>query len=189
MNATITLHRSPSAGFDQPFEMLAACHERVERMLGLLQRLQAHLRAVGADADACQAARDVMRYFDLAAPHHHEDEERHVLPRLRDSGDAALVALAERLLDEHRAMAAAWADLRPGLDGLAGGRWPAEAEAAAFDRWAAFDALYRGRLAAEDGTAYPQAARRIAAAELPAIGAEMAARRGASPATAAPAAR
>ena len=89
----------------------------------------------------------------------------------------------------HRAMAAAWADLRPGLDGLAGGRWPAEAEAAAFDRWAAFDALYRGHLAAEDGTAYPQAARRIAAAELPAIGAEMAARRGASPATAAPAAR
>ena len=61
MNATITLHRSPSAGFDQPFEMLAACHERVQRMLALMTKLAAHLPAHGADEQARSAARDVMR--------------------------------------------------------------------------------------------------------------------------------
>ena len=30
------LFHSPSAGFDAPFEMLSACHERVERTLRLL---------------------------------------------------------------------------------------------------------------------------------------------------------
>ena len=30
--------RSPGAGFDQPFEMLDACHDRVRRSLDLLRR-------------------------------------------------------------------------------------------------------------------------------------------------------
>lgn len=97
MNATLTLHRSPSAGFNEPFEMLDACHERVGRMLALLQRLREHLEGGRADEPARQAARDVMRYFDLAAPHHHQDEETHVFPALLASGDAALVRLAEAL--------------------------------------------------------------------------------------------
>jgi hypothetical protein len=59
--AAISLHPGPGAGFDEPFEMLGACHERVARMLGLLQRLQAHLQAQGADDSARSAAADVMR--------------------------------------------------------------------------------------------------------------------------------
>ena len=36
--------RSADVGFEAPFEMLVACHEQVERMLGLLARLkQEHL--------------------------------------------------------------------------------------------------------------------------------------------------
>ena len=64
-----TLNSSPAVGFDQPFEMLEACHERVERSLGLLLRLAEHLVSHGADEQARDAARDVLRYFDLAAPH------------------------------------------------------------------------------------------------------------------------
>ena len=84
--------RSPSAGFDQPFEMLGACHERVQRTLDLLQRLQTYLAEQGVDDSARQAARDVLRYFDIAAPLHHQDEERHVFPPLLAQGDAATVA-------------------------------------------------------------------------------------------------
>ena len=51
----------PSASFEQPFEMLEACHERVHRMLGLLARLREHMCTHGADEQARQAARDVMR--------------------------------------------------------------------------------------------------------------------------------
>ena len=82
MTTPLILHAAPAAGFDEPFELLAACHQRVERMLGLLQRLQPHLQAHGADRAGAEAARDLLRYFDLAAPHHHEDEELHVLPVL-----------------------------------------------------------------------------------------------------------
>ena len=75
MTSPLILHAAPGAGFDQPFEMLLACHERVERMLGLLERLAQHLAEHGCTPDAAQAARDVMRYFDIAGPAHHEDEE------------------------------------------------------------------------------------------------------------------
>ena len=58
---------APAVGFEQPFAMLEACHERVQRTLTLLQRLRAHVREHGADVPAQQAARDVLRYFDIAA--------------------------------------------------------------------------------------------------------------------------
>jgi hypothetical protein len=38
--------------FAEPFEMLAACHDRITRMLTLLERLRAHLRTHGNDAQA-----------------------------------------------------------------------------------------------------------------------------------------
>ncbi|MCB1958559.1 MAG: hemerythrin domain-containing protein, partial [Rhodocyclaceae bacterium] len=71
---------TPGAGFDQPFELLSACHDRVQRSLDLLRRLQDHLAIHGADGQAQDAARDVLRYFDIAAPLHHDDEERHIFP-------------------------------------------------------------------------------------------------------------
>lgn len=45
----LILHAAPAAGFDQPFEMLQACHERVGRMLVLLElgREMAQRRGAG----------------------------------------------------------------------------------------------------------------------------------------------
>jgi hemerythrin-like domain-containing protein len=171
MDSAVPLHRAPAAGFDEPFAMLAACHERVERMLGLLQRLQAHLRSAGADRQARDAARDVMRYFDIAAPLHHEDEEHHVFPRLRACG---LGALADRLHADHEAMSPAWEALRRDLLQVADGRVP-DLDAG---RWEAFVALYRRHLDAEDAEAFPQAADGADADARAAMGAEMARRRG-----------
>jgi D-amino-acid dehydrogenase len=54
------------------FEVLDACHERIQRMLRRLQWLRVHLATMGCDDQARQAARDVLRYFDLAAPAHHD---------------------------------------------------------------------------------------------------------------------
>ncbi|WP_332258693.1 hemerythrin domain-containing protein [Polaromonas glacialis] len=87
-------HRAPAAGFEAPFEMLATCHDRVERMLALQKKLQQHLLDKGCDAPARQAARDVMRYFDLAAPLRHQDEELHVFPPLLAGPDAARTGAA-----------------------------------------------------------------------------------------------
>ena len=175
MSSPIGFGDGPAAGFEQPFEMLAECHERVERMLVLLERLAAHLGVDGCDEQARAAARDVMRYFDLAAPAHHEDEERHVLPRLRECGDDAFAAQLEQ---EHREMARRWTQLRRGLAEVAAGTWCAEGAAVDFGQWRAFAALYRAHAAAEEDDAFPQARAMMDAEALAAMGREMAARRG-----------
>lgn len=170
--ATVTLHRAPSAGFDRPYEMLAACHERVARMVGLLERLAVHVQSQGADAQARDAARDVMRYFDIASPLHHQDEERHVFPRLRAQGQGAL---ADRLCADHEAMVPAWAAVRAALLEITQGRVPPEA---AHGAWDGFIALYRRHAAEEEAIAYPVAVAATSADEARAMGAEMSARRG-----------
>jgi hemerythrin-like domain-containing protein len=176
MTSPITLHPGPAAGFDQPFEMLGACHDRVRRMLALLARLREHLRSQGADAQARQAAADVLRYFEQAAPAHHEDEERHVFPLLLREGDAAQRAVVERLRADHLAMAAQWPRVQTMLLRVAGaGAAPDADEEAACD---AFAALYAGHLPAEDGVAFPAARARMDGAAQQAMGEEMARRRG-----------
>ena len=142
-------------GFEQPFEMLEACHERVHRMLDLLGRLCAHVAAQGVDDAARQAARDVMRYFDLAAPQHHLDEERHVFPALLAGADDALHAVVRRLQSDHQAMESGWARVRTALDALAcEGRVLESGDLDAID---AFTALYGTHIEAEEQVAYPAA--------------------------------
>jgi hemerythrin-like domain-containing protein len=175
MTATVTLHPGPGAGFDEPFEMLEACHQRVHRMLALLDRLAAHLADHGADADARQAARDVMRYFDRAAPAHHEDEERHILPRLQALGQGALAA---RLHAEHQTMSDTWATVRADLLSIADGGWRADTLDAARSRWQAMAALYRAHIHAEEQAAYPAVQAVVDATARRGMGDEMARRRG-----------
>ncbi|HET7863752.1 MAG TPA: hemerythrin domain-containing protein [Burkholderiaceae bacterium] len=177
MTSPLTLHAGPAASFDAPFEMLAACHQRVARMLDLLARLGAHLSAKGNEDAARQAARDVMRYFDLAGPAHHEDEERHVFPVLDAVPDPAVQALVARLRHEHLAMAALWQAVRADLARVACGAWQADPASAA--RWDAFAVLYRQHIAAEESLAYPAAQPRLDGLAQAAMGLEMARRRGA----------
>jgi hemerythrin-like domain-containing protein len=175
--APLQLNAAPAAGFDQPFEMLAACHERVERSLRLLERLGEHLTAKGADEAARSAARDVQRYFDLAAPQHHEDEERHVLPALRAAG---LSVLAEQVLADHARMAEAWARLSVQLQAIGRGDATAAITPAVQAEWQAFAQLYRAHLALEDAQVFPAAAPLLEAPARRAMGDEMAQRRGAT---------
>lgn len=170
---------SPAAGFEAPFAMLEACHERIGRTLDLLQRLRVHVAQHGADEQARQAARDVLRYFDQAAPQHHLDEERHVLPALDATGEPALVALAARLRDDHRRMEAAWAAARSVLSDLVAGRLPAPGSGED-QALAAFTALYAEHLAAEEQVAFPAASARLGAPDLARMSQDMRQRRGAA---------
>ena len=149
-----SLVAAPAAGFEQPFEMLDACHERVHRMLALLARLREHLRTHGADTQAQQAARDVMRYFDQAAPQHHRDEELHVFPPLLAQGDPRTVAVVTRLQQDHLQMESRWRAARQVLDSVADARTAAlsSADDAVLD---AFAGLYAGHIQAEEEIAYP----------------------------------
>jgi hemerythrin-like domain-containing protein len=174
-SSPISFHHTPQAGFDQPFEMLEACHERVQRMLRLLQRLRTHLVSMGCDAQARQAARDVMRYFDVAAPHHHEDEERHVFPPLLAAGLCVDIVL--RLQREHLEMTALWPLVREVLQRVDGDHWTGFAPADE-DTLERFARLYDWHIAAENELVYPAAVQHLDGAAQAAMGEEMARRRG-----------
>jgi hemerythrin-like domain-containing protein len=190
MSAFLPASASPAAGFDQPFEMLSACHERVERSLALLRKLVDHLGRTGPpdgalhrpDAAAASAARDVLRYFDLAAPAHHRDEELHVFPQLRRTGNAELQALADRLEGDHREIETRWQALRPTLETVARAE---PVTLSTLDALAArFEAVHQDHLAAENQTAFPAAQRALAPqgdSAWRAMGSEMARRRGVKP--------
>jgi len=166
-----------AASFEEPFEMLHACHERVHRMLALLARLRAHLNTHGADDQAQQAARDVMRYFDQAAPNHHRDEELHVFPPLLAHGRAEVVAAVQRLQADHRQMETAWPKARAVLLRVSEGQGGtlSAGDDAALD---GFAGLYGEHIEVEEGLVYPAAQSVLDDATTEAMGREMMRRRG-----------
>jgi hemerythrin-like domain-containing protein len=177
MKASAAQWPTPGAGFEQPFEMLQACHERVHRMLGLLTRLRGYLPGHGADEQARQAARDVMRYFDQAAPEHHRDEELHVFPALLAQGDPDTVSVVRRLQSDHLQMESRWSEARKVLAAIASGELGslgAEQESAL----EAFSSLHAAHIDAEEQIAYPAAAVLLKGTPLDAMSRDMMARRG-----------
>lgn len=170
---------APAVGFDTPFEMLEACHERVQRTLVLLQKLCTYLHEHTCDASARQAARDVLRYFDVAAPLHHEDEELHVFPPLLDRGSPAVVAAVRQLQQDHDSMAAHWQAARVLLLALADGQtsaFSAQDEAVL----AQFAGGYAAHIASEENVVYPAARALLSDSDLQHMGQEMRQRRGAA---------
>lgn len=168
-----------AVGFDSPFEMLSACHERVLRSLALLQRLRDYMRDHACDDSARQAARDVLRYFDIAAPLHHEDEELHVFPPLLERGSAGAVAAVRQLQRDHEAMSANWQSARALLLALAEGTqdaFSAQDEAVL----ARFAGVYAEHIRVEEEEVYPAARALLAPEVVQAMGAEMRRRRGAA---------
>src|SRR5665811_554026 len=109
----ISFTSSESApSFDDPLEMLRACHGKILRQCDTLQKLAAHLTSRGCDTQVQQAAQGILRYFDTAGQFHHQDEEQDLFPALRASAGVD-TALLERLLSEHIVMLSAWDALRP----------------------------------------------------------------------------
>lgn len=168
---------APAVGFEQPYEMLEACHERVQRSLDLLGRLLDYVEQQGHDAQSRSAAADVLRYFDIAAPLHHADEETHVFPLLLAEGDADQRTLVHKLQADHRRMETLWAEVRQPLL-----RWrePGCTEGpdrTTHDAVSAFRALYGDHIANEEGVAFPAARARMDDATLTNMGRQMQARR------------
>ncbi len=168
---------APAVGFEAPYEMLAACHERVQRSLDLLGRLLDYVEKNGHDSQTRSAAADVLRYFDLAAPLHHQDEERHVFPLLLAQGDTALRERVLQLQAEHRQMEALWATLREPLLNWREDGATQRPDAALRETAARFAGLYAGHIPNEEGLVFPAARAAMNEATQAAMGAEMQARR------------
>jgi hemerythrin-like domain-containing protein len=164
----------PAPGFDAPLDVLEACHARIARQCDTLEKLLAHLPQLGADAQARQAARAVMAYFDTAAVHHHDDEERNLFPLLEAAGAPDACELAETLTLEHEDQARLWRALRVQLAAIAAGI----SSGLDGELTARFAAAQRTHLEFENRHVLPLARACLDAAALDRLGRAMAARRG-----------
>ena len=169
-------------GFDQPIAVLKHCHDRIRKQLATLEKLVPHLATHGADEQARQAARAVIKYFDKAAPLHHQDEETDLVPVLlsvASGADAALLAqLVPGIMEEHRQMDAIWQNLHEQLSAIADGSaavlWGHDVRR--------FAVTYRSHMEREESHIAPMAKRLFSAAQMATLGQAMQQRRGLSPA-------
>ncbi len=161
-----------SPRIDDPMALLRACHEKVVRFTSLAQRLQAHVRQQGADGQAREAAQAVLRYFTLAAPLHHADEDDDLFPALRGLNQANLTARIDALQAEHDALGQRWAKVCPWLEAIAAGQSPVGIEPDVDG----FATRYREHAHAEEAEVYPHAAA-LSSATLRALADAMEARR------------
>lgn len=160
---------------DEPLEMLEACHDRIEAQLQTLERLLQHLPEHGADLQAQKAAQAILRYFDSAGPHHHEDEEDNLFPLLiaRSREDIAVCALVRDLLADHVRMAEALAEVRLQLRPIAEGKAVALEE----DAVRLLTSRYRQHIARENTELIPLSQRLLTPQDILALSRAMTARR------------
>ena len=171
---TVSLLGAAAPGFDRPLAVLEACHGRIAKQCDTLEKLLAHLPAHGADAQAQQAARAVLAYFDTAAVQHHDDEERNLFPLLERVGASGACDLVELLTHEHDELALLWRRLRAQLQLIEAGT------AAALDSALAtrFIAMNRAHLEFENTHVLPLARQVLDTADIQRLGRAMAERRG-----------
>lgn len=157
---------------DEPLEILEACHGRIEAQLKTLERLLDHLPTHGADKQARQAAQAILRYFDSAGQHHHEDEEQDLFPRLLALAEEA-GTLVKELLADHALMSSAWHAVRQQLVPLADGT-SATLDASSVQVLAS---RYRRHIERENREMLPLARRLLTPQDIKALSQAMTARR------------
>jgi len=169
--------------FDDPLGMLRACHRRIERALGVVDRVAALEQEGSLEPDAREALRQTLRYFARTIPRHAADEEQSLFPRLRDAlgkNASVMLAVLEGLAREHAAADAAHRELEILGDELlrAGGFGSPERRERFSELVQTLRRLYREHIRLEDDEVLPLAACVVDPGQLERVGADMAARRG-----------
>jgi hemerythrin-like domain-containing protein len=158
------------------FEVLDACHRQMLFSLGKLSALISRLRVFGHDAEARSMAEDVITFFSTTVRSHHEDEERHVFPRLVASRGTDVVEAVLRLQKDHDWLEEDWMAIEPHLAAVATGRFEYNVDTL-HDLAAEFAALLHDHIALEESLIYPKARATLQPGERRAMGREMAERR------------
>lgn len=169
---TLDALNRPGPSFDEPLEMLVACHDKIRQFCTQLERLPTYIAEHGVN-DAVRTTIDgVVRYFDQAGPAHHLDEEEELFPILLARVPDAAPKL-EQLSGEHGYLHSRWNAIRDELLALKNGNISAisRIEVAEFTR------LYREHAAIEEAWMIPIAATVLTDEEKRAAGHRMAARR------------
>lgn len=78
----INLEPQQFASWEQPIDMLYACHNRVKSFCRQLSILPEYLAKNGVNQAVKNDVQQILTYFNLAAPLHHDDEEKDFFPAL-----------------------------------------------------------------------------------------------------------
>ena len=169
---------SAAPSFDQPLAVLKHCHDRIRKQLATLNKLVPHLQAHGADEQAKDAAKAILRYFTQAAPLHHEDEERDLLPALisnvRPEDEVQFKSNLSTILQQHETMAELWNELQTQLSEIV----EKQLENLDPDLIKNFNALYVAHMEIEEQYIAPLASRTLSASQFAQIALGMQQRRG-----------
>jgi hemerythrin-like domain-containing protein len=178
----ISIGAQPDHGFDDPLGLMRDCHRRIEKFLGLLNRVAEEIAGGPLPESHREALAAALRYFANAAPRHTWDEEESLFPRLRRADDRRVLKVMNRmdaLERDHRQADEAHAVVhRLGTRWLENGTLDT-AEAAELKRLLdELHATYAHHIEIEDGVVFPLARQVLASGAQAAIGREMAERRG-----------
>lgn len=102
------LFNTRSVTFDDPIEMLYACHGKVRNFCNQVQMLPGYIDANGRNDAVLQAVRQISQYFNTAAPLHHQDEEEDLFPLLLRHFPHTRSSI-EALQRQHESLHANWA--------------------------------------------------------------------------------
>lgn len=106
--------------WDEPIEMLYACHGRVKQFCRQLQLLPDYLTQHGLNQAVKNDVQQILNYFNQAAPLHHDDEELDFFPALVKKLPETQQAINE-LESQHDALHKNWDELRSKLMALLNG--------------------------------------------------------------------
>ncbi|WP_024304393.1 hemerythrin domain-containing protein [Pseudogulbenkiania sp. MAI-1] len=166
------LGQTAAPSFDAPLEMLVACHDKVRHFCSLLDKLPGYLAEHGVTPALQGSVDGILRYFDVAGPAHHADEEEELFPLLRQRLPDTDTPLS-RLAADHVLLGQRWQVLRRQLVALQGGT----AERVDAEAIHAFTAHYRMHAQLEEDWLFPLVAANLSDEELHRAGQHMAARR------------
>lgn len=106
--------------WDEPIEMLYACHGRVKQFCRQLLLLPDYIAQHGCNQAVKNDVQQILNYFNQAAPLHHDDEEKDFFPALAQKLPQTQQAIDE-LESQHEALHQNWYTLRDRLQALLAG--------------------------------------------------------------------
>lgn len=106
--------------WNEPIEMLYACHGKVKQFCRQLQLLPDYLAKNGVNQAVKNDVQQILNYFTHSAPLHHDDEEKDFFPALIKHLPNVQNAVDE-LENQHEALHQNWAELKAQLEELLAG--------------------------------------------------------------------
>lgn len=183
----IELDAETEHGFDEPLRLMTDCHRRIERALGVLEKVAQDGHDTLLSDEHRRAVELALKYFDSAVPQHQEDEERSLFPLLRASNLVETRTTWQQLAaleTEHAISTSLHVDAK-----LSFRRWLDLARLEAPQRRRLNCALrclreiYQRHIELEERKVFPLAGSVLTQDQLDQLGREMAERRGLAPVT------